>query len=326
MTTLRRHHRRMEKTQSRAQLRSVKSGRLTIAGATAGAASPDGRAVPMSTSPASQSNIIFGSSLTENSGLLFSASRFDTSQRSDEELGTEMAEVEDDANVSISLDEIDNDEIMTPEGDGVLLGVNLLAKDQSTRFRRVATRVRDFFAHLLDDAGAERQDYYLGLFFVEFVAFLVVIIGWPAFSQANASDNVSSPANFIKQNNIPPLFLAYVLLQFVLIVFDRIVYLHRMFRVKLALHYFLLLGVHLLVFYALPVTTSRPFHTNHTVIVWYLLKVVYFALSAAQLRSLYPERVLQNYLTTSGTTTLRYILYKVYVAFFACFCTFVNHL
>lgn len=186
------------------------------------------------------------------------------------------------------------------------------AAEATTGVGAALGRVKHFYRHLWDTHGADLHDYYVAMFLVEFVALFVILFGWNGFQKADAA-GVSSATDFIQQNNIPTQLLAYILLQFLLVIVDRAIYLLRSLVLKLVLQYGMLLLIHMLVFFALPSTTGRSFHQNTPIIVWYLFNVAYFWLSAAQIRSQYPLSVLRN-IMTAHCNTVWSLLFSIYLA------------
>ena len=164
---------------------------------------------------------------------------------------------------------------------------------------------------IVDDSLATPRDYYIPSFLLEFVSLIVICFGWSGFRRRE--QYAVSTASIIQDNNIPSGLLLYMLMQFLLIVFDRAIYLTRSMRVKLAFHCGVTLLVHFLVFYWIPATTYRSFRENAVIIVLYLLKVAYLFLSAAQIRATFPLSVQRNALTRN-TTSFGALVYQVYKA------------
>lgn len=90
-----------------------------------------------------------------------------------------------------------------------------------------------------------------------------------------------------------------LLLQFVLIIIDRALYLRKYMLGKIVFQYVLTLGIHIWMFFALPAVTERSFNVKNPPVIWYLVKCVYLLFSAYQIRCGYPTRILGNFLTRS---------------------------
>ncbi|TMS01189.1 Piezo-type mechanosensitive ion channel component 2, partial [Larimichthys crocea] len=82
-------------------------------------------------------------------------------------------------------------------------------------------------------------------------------------------------------------------------VIDRALYLRKTVLGKLVFQVILVFGIHFWMFFILPTVTERRFNQNLVAQLWYFVKCVYFGLSAYQIRSGYPTRVLGNFLTKS---------------------------
>ena len=99
------------------------------------------------------------------------------------------------------------------------------------------------------------------------------------------------------------------LIQFVLMIVDRALYLRKNRRGKFIFQAVLVIFVHIWVFFALPSVTKLSFSENKAVQVWYFVKCIYFGFSSRQIRCGYPTRILGNFLT-KGYSYLNLILFK----------------
>ena len=115
-----------------------------------------------------------------------------------------------------------------------------------------------------------------------------------------------------------------LLIQFSTMVVDRALYLRKTVLGKLVFQVVLVLAIHVWMFFVLPAVTerwvrgsrpdtqgarprrpgpdpapvpSRMFSQNAVAQLWYLVKCIYFAVSAYQIRCGYPTRILGNFLT-----------------------------
>ncbi|KAI5632608.1 piezo non-specific cation channel, r-Ras-binding domain-containing protein [Phthorimaea operculella] len=98
---------------------------------------------------------------------------------------------------------------------------------------------------------------------------------------------------------VPIPFLVMLLLQFVLIVVDRALYLRKYMLGKILFQYALIIGVHIWMFFILPFITERTFNTLAPPPMWYMMKCIYLLLSAYQIRCGYPRRIIGNFLCKS---------------------------
>lgn len=65
---------------------------------------------------------------------------------------------------------------------------------------------------------------------------------------------------------------------------------------KVIFHYAIIIVIHCWMFFVIPFKTNRAFNAAAPPILFYIIKFVYFLLSAYQIRCGYPARVLGNFL------------------------------
>lgn len=96
---------------------------------------------------------------------------------------------------------------------------------------------------------------------------------------------------------VPVPFLIMLLAQFALIVIDRALYLRKYILGKLVFQVFIVFVMHIWMFFVLPGITQRSFveEDNLPPKLWYFTKCIYLILSAYQIRSGYPTRILGNF-------------------------------
>ncbi|EDQ91516.1 uncharacterized protein MONBRDRAFT_2570, partial [Monosiga brevicollis MX1] len=104
----------------------------------------------------------------------------------------------------------------------------------------------------------------------------------------------------------------FLLFQFLLIVLDRVIYITRSLTYKLYYHVVMAILIHALVFFWIPSATYRSFGSNAILITLYILKIIYFFLSANQIKSGYPDTVQRNALLQNVTFVgwLIFVIYK----------------
>lgn len=132
----------------------------------------------------------------------------------------------------------------------------------------------------------------------DFINFLVLLFGFTSFgsSQTDGDDGVAS---YLSENKVPILFLVMLLLQFVLIIIDRALYLRKYILGKLVFQYISIVFIHIWMFLILPGVTERPFNSRRPPVMFYLVKCIYLLFAAFQIRCGYPSRILGNMLTKS---------------------------
>lgn len=106
-------------------------------------------------------------------------------------------------------------------------------------------------------------------------------------------------------------FLIMLLAQFALIVIDRAIYLRKFILGKLVFHVFMVFAIHIWMFFVLPAISQKPFieDGNLPPKLWYFTKCIYLILSAYQIRSGYPTRILGNYFCKKYNI-VNYVLFK----------------
>ena len=155
-----------------------------------------------------------------------------------------------------------------------------------------------YFTHLMDVQYAEKHDLYMPMVCIQFVALVLMIFGWSAFTNQQDIANASTTAA-LSNNTIPAQLLLYLLGQFILILVDRIIYLSHSLRSKIILQFVLAISLQILVFVILPITTNRSFLDTPMIIAWYVVMFIYLTISGYQIRYSYPNCILRQSLTQS---------------------------
>ncbi|XP_045785092.1 piezo-type mechanosensitive ion channel component isoform X14 [Maniola jurtina] len=162
--------------------------------------------------------------------------------------------------------------------------------------KRYLRPTKDFFQRMLAPGARVTADIYAYMFLCDFFNFLVVIFGFAAFGTHQGDGGVQA---YLEENKVPIPFLIMLILQFVLIVIDRALYLRKFMLGKILFQYMLIIGVHIWMFFVLPFITERTFNTYLPPPMWYMVKCVYLLLSAYQIRCGYPRRIIGNFLCKS---------------------------
>ncbi|XP_055363650.1 piezo-type mechanosensitive ion channel component 2-like isoform X2 [Betta splendens] len=153
-----------------------------------------------------------------------------------------------------------------------------------------------FFRALVQPEYSAVTDVYVLMFLADTVDFIIIVFGFWAFGKHSAAADITSS---LSEDQVPQAFLVMVLIQFGTMVIDRALYLRKTVLGKLVFQVILVFGIHFWMFFILPTVTERRFNQNLVAQLWYFVKCVYFGLSAYQIRSGYPTRVLGNFLTKS---------------------------
>lgn len=212
-------------------------------------------------------------------------------------------------NVNESAHTYDN-ELSTTEGGSTMEvsssdeQVKMKANEQPNRIKKACLFLFDpfvkFFHKVMHSTYSATVDVYAPMFMCDFINFFIVVFGYKYFgSQQQAGD--ADVTSYITENRIPTAFLIMLLLQFLFIIIDRALFLRKNVRGKLIYQIFLVILIHIWMFFVLPAVTGRAFFDNVAAQLWYFVKCIYFALSAYQIRCGYPTRILGNFLTKKYT-------------------------
>lgn len=103
-----------------------------------------------------------------------------------------------------------------------------------------------------------------------------------------------------------------LLVQFILIIIDRALYLRKALIYKILFHFFSVIGIHIWMFFVIPAVTERSFNSLAPPIIFYIIKCFYLLLSSYQIKCGYPKRILGNFLT-KGFSLVNMISFKFYM-------------
>ncbi|XP_076270336.1 piezo type mechanosensitive ion channel component isoform X5 [Rhynchophorus ferrugineus] len=156
---------------------------------------------------------------------------------------------------------------------------------------KYAEAVRVFFQQLLDPTARVAADVYTFMFLCDFINFFVLLIGYSSFGSQTSDGGFKA---YLEENRVPPMFLFMLILQFMLIIVDRAIYLRRNILGKLIFQFIQVIILHIWLFILFPIITEKEFKTVIPPQVYYMVKCIYFLLSAFQIRCGYPSRILGN--------------------------------
>ncbi|XP_065092019.1 piezo-type mechanosensitive ion channel component isoform X12 [Ochlerotatus camptorhynchus] len=176
-------------------------------------------------------------------------------------------------------------------------------------FQKYTESVKSFFSQLLDRQSRKTADVYGYLFLCDFINFFVILFGFSAFGTQEGDGGVLS---YFEENKVPMTFLLMLIIQFFLIVVDRALYLRKYMVGKILFQFFLIIGLHIWMFFVLPSTTERSFNATNPPVYYYLIKCFYLLFSAYQIRCGYPARILGNFVT-KGFTMINFTGYKLFM-------------
>jgi piezo-type mechanosensitive ion channel component 1/2 len=102
--------------------------------------------------------------------------------------------------------------------------------------------------------------------------------------------------NYIEENKIPTSLLFLLVIQFAMIIIDRMLYLRKNMTGKVIFHVFTVLYTHVWMFFILPYFTGYSLNATRLPMVYYIIKCIYMLLSSYQIRCGYPVRISGNFL------------------------------
>ncbi|CAO1373323.1 unnamed protein product [Diamesa tonsa] len=163
-------------------------------------------------------------------------------------------------------------------------------------FQKHVSHLKNFIKTLVQKRSRKVVDVYMYMFMCEFINFFVLLFGYSDFAlqfEENRIDN--NVITYIEDNEIPTSLLFILLVQFLLIIFDRALYLRKNMIGKVIFHFCIIFAIHIWMFFLLPATTGRSFNSTAAPIIYYIFKCIYLLLSAFQIRCGYPARILGNF-------------------------------
>nr|QQY02591.1 piezo-type mechanosensitive ion channel component [Cryptocotyle lingua] len=171
-------------------------------------------------------------------------------------------------------------------------------------------KLRRFYHKMTDPQFNKKVDVYVYMFLCEFISFWIMIFGYVSFGPSTGmGDNAIT---FIRSNRVPLPFISMVLAQFIFIIIDRGLFLRKQVLGKFIFQILHVMLIHGWLFFILPYITKTPFTRGIAPQLLYLIKCIYFSLSAYQIRSGYPLRILGNFLT-KNYNYINLILFKGYL-------------
>ncbi|CAH1708045.1 unnamed protein product [Chironomus riparius] len=206
-----------------------------------------------------------------------------------------------------SVTMIDNkDLVMVEESDDEASGFVAMFKLSCQKYM---SSIKEFINQLFDRQSKRSADVYGFLFLCDFINFFVILFGFSAFGTQEGDGGVLS---YFEENKVPITFLLMLIIQFFFIVIDRALYLRKNMFGKIVFQFFLIIGLHIWMFFVLPATTERSFNKSRPPVIYYMIKCFYLLFSAYQIRCGYPSRILGNFLT-KGFTMLNFAGFKVFM-------------
>ncbi|XP_046801250.1 piezo-type mechanosensitive ion channel component isoform X5 [Lucilia cuprina] len=185
---------------------------------------------------------------------------------------------------------------------------DLVKRVENLQRNKYLSGLTKFFHNLVHKARLP-TDVYALMFLCDFINFFVLLFGFTAFSSKQADGGVKT---YLAENKVPIPFLIMLLVQFVLIVIDRALYLRKALVYKIIFHFISVVGIHVWMFFIVPAVTERSFYASAPPIIFYIIKCFYLLLSSYQIKCGYPNRILGNFLTKSFSM-INMISFKIYM-------------
>ncbi|XP_075153442.1 piezo type mechanosensitive ion channel component isoform X2 [Haematobia irritans] len=184
----------------------------------------------------------------------------------------------------------------------------LVRRVESFQRHKYLCGLSKFFHNLMHKARLP-TDVYALMFLCDFINFFVLLFGFTSFSSKLSDGGVKT---YLAENKVPVPFLIMLLVQFILIVIDRALYLRKALVFKIAFHFISVVGIHIWMFFVVPAVTERSFYVLTPPIIFYIIKCFYLLLSSYQIKCGYPTRILGNFLTKSFSM-INMISFKIYM-------------
>jgi hypothetical protein len=156
--------------------------------------------------------------------------------------------------------------------------------------------------------GLNSSDNYANMFFADSLALLWTLFYYPDMVRGGVSIQES-----LNSNNLDWAFVVMLMAQFFVLVLDRVLYLTRWNWGKSYLQFLQVIVYHGVLLYVFQMQSG-----NESIRMFYLLKAVYFGISATQIKDQYPLYTQGEYLTRTeeghDPSLFQYYLYNVYRA------------
>ena len=139
------------------------------------------------------------------------------------------------------------------------------------------------------------RDLYPIMFFMDVFCFFIVVFGFSSFGDGGSGDVLSD----LSINRVPIMFVVMLIVISLMIVVDRGLYLRKAVLAKLIYQLITVVFLHAWIFFVLPDITKVPAISNKVAQFLYVVKCIYFIVSAWQIRNGYPQLCIGNLLTHS---------------------------
>jgi hypothetical protein len=126
------------------------------------------------------------------------------------------------------------------------------------------------------------KDYYMRMFLFQLVSIIYILLFW-----GYLGSNSSKLTNILKTTRFPGSMVIFLIIEFCIMVTDRIIYLKTLIFWKICVQVFTVVLYHLFVFSVWPIETDTGFTRNAALVFFYLIKLGYWFTSASQVKDGY---------------------------------------
>uniref|UniRef100_A0AC35FYR8 Piezo-type mechanosensitive ion channel component n=1 Tax=Panagrolaimus sp. PS1159 TaxID=55785 RepID=A0AC35FYR8_9BILA len=152
------------------------------------------------------------------------------------------------------------------------------------------------------------RDLYPLMFFLDVFCFFIVVFGFSSFGDGGSGDVLSD----LSSNRVPLTFVVMLIVISLMIVVDRGLYLRKAVLPKLIYQLVTVIFLHAYLMFILPAITHTSAYENTVAKFLYVVKCIYFVISAWQIRNGYPQLCIGNLLTHSyGLVNM--VLFKIFM-------------
>lgn len=190
------------------------------------------------------------------------------------------------------LDELDNQQL----------------QERPNVFLRMARSVAQHYSRILDFKVKIGMDLYALMVTIDILTLAVFFICYPYLTGRPTNDVTGA----LRSNELPGAFVIAMIIFFMLIIIDRIIYLYSSLVCKLLFQYFCVIAYHALFLYMFDFT-QRTFNDSigrAVLSLLFVMKCCYLFVSAVQIRKSYPP----NTRVTLFYRSSHYLVYYVYAA------------
>ncbi|MEN2495763.1 MAG: hypothetical protein MHMPM18_000354 [Marteilia pararefringens] len=186
-----------------------------------------------------------------------------------------------------------------------------LSNDQKQSKSKLLERISSFAKNLVSPRLNSTSDLYGPMMLLIFLAIFIVLIFFKDFSPISTDGDI---IKYFSRNYIPIAFLYLIIIHFVVVLFDRAIFLKKWMKLKIIFYLIVLFGSSIYVFAILPSVNFNSYtkKRNWATSIWFCFICIYLLISSCQIRRGYPNFSIRYFYQLSyGYKTL--ILYYIYL-------------